>query len=76
MLFEKPSKTPREVVLVRSVCATDFTIVDKWSNILLTVTFTICWIVFVALVIGIAFFDPPQTEESFQAEMNRIQAET
>ncbi|MBO7680769.1 MAG: hypothetical protein J6S75_14010 [Thermoguttaceae bacterium] len=75
MLSKKSEQSPREVILVRSVCATDLTFVEKWSNILLTVTFTICCIVFVALMIAILFMPDEQSQKSFEAEMKRLNAE-
>ena len=75
MLSKKSEQSPREVIVVRSVCATDFTFVDKWSNILLTVTFTICLIGFCWLVASIFFVPTTQFEKSFQAEKERLQVE-
>ena len=75
MLFDKSRKTPRDVVIIRAIPATDFSFVDKWSNILLTVTFTICLIGFCWLVASIFFVPTTQFEKSFQAEKERLQVE-
>ena len=75
MMFKKPEQSPREVIIVRSVCATDLTFVEKWSNILLTATFTIFCIVFVALTIAILLMPDEQSQKSFEAETERIRAE-
>lgn len=75
MLFKRPQQNPREVIIVRASPATDFSFVDKWSNILLTVTFTICLIGFCWLVACIFFVPQQAPDESIQAEVERIQAE-
>ena len=41
MSFRKREQTPQEVIYVRSVCATDFTSIDKWSNRIVTVLWAV-----------------------------------
>lgn len=59
-MFKKTEQTPREVILVRSVCAHDFTFIDKWSSRIVGFFAFLCLLA-ALFVAWIALFYEPTT---------------